>query len=275
MLFVVVFLGVGIAVWVFAGKMLLSVRRQRRTAALMRETETTRAAEVSGLAAGTAVEVTGLLRLEEPVESEMAGQYCACYKSQVIREYEVSDHDSDGPSTRRRRSEVTASHERFAPFAVEEDSGAVGTRGEGAEVDATEVTNRFEPYTGSEDGFELGGLTVRSGGKPRTLGYRYVESVLSPGTRVHVIGVVGTDGQIGAPGAPEGEKRFLISHRSGEEVGGKFQSNAILLGCIAVGLLLFGAVFVTIGAVLGFAYLSSALSAAFPGAVAQTIFLGA
>jgi hypothetical protein len=40
-----------------------------------------------------------------------------------------------------------------------------------------------------------------------------------------------------------------------------------------VGLLLFGAVFVTIGAVLGLAYLSSALSAGFPGALAQTIFL--
>ena len=96
MLFVVVFLGVGIAVWVFAGRMLLSVRKQRRTAALMRETETTRAAEVSGLAAGTSVEVTGLLRCEQPIESEMAGQNCAYYKSQVIREYEVSDHDSDG-----------------------------------------------------------------------------------------------------------------------------------------------------------------------------------
>ncbi len=77
MLFAVVILGVGIAVWVFAGKVLLSVRKQGRTAALMRETETTRAAEVSGLAAGTAVEVTGLLRCEEPVESEMAGQNCA------------------------------------------------------------------------------------------------------------------------------------------------------------------------------------------------------
>jgi hypothetical protein len=36
-----------------------------------------------------------------------------------------------------------------------------------------------------------------------------------------VLGVVGTDGQIGAPGAPEGKKRFLISHRSEEEVGGR------------------------------------------------------
>ena len=56
-------------------------------------------------------------------------------------------------------------------------------------------------------------------------------------------------------------------------MGGRYQRNAILLGCIAVGLLLFGAVFVTIGAVLGLAYLSSALSAGFPGALAQTIFL--
>jgi hypothetical protein len=274
MLFVLVFLGVGIAVWVFAGRMLLSVRKQRRTAALMRKTETTRAAEVAGLAVGTAVEVTGFLRCEKPIESEMAGQNCAYYKSQVIREYEVSDHDSDGPSFKHRRSEVMASNERFAPFTVEDASGAVGVRGEGAEVDAIEVTNRFEPYTGNEGGFELGGLTVRFGGGPRTLGYRYVESVLTPGTQVYVIGAVGADRSIEAPGASEGEKRFLISHRSEEEVGGRYQRNAVLLGCIAVGLLLFGAVFVTIGAVLGLAYFSSALSAGFPGTVAQTFFLG-
>ena len=271
MLFTLAFLGFGILVWFFAGKMLLSVRRQRRTAGLMRKTETSRAAGVAGLAVGTPVEVRGLLRCEEPIKSEMAGRECAYYRSQVIREYEVSVHDSDGDSHRSRRSEVTASHERFAPFAVEDDSGVVGVRGEGAEVDAIEVVNRFEPYTGDEGGLKLGGLTIRAGGQPRTLGYRHVESVLPPDTPVYVIGVLGEDRYIGAPGAEEGEERFLISHRSEEEVAGRYERNSILLGCIAVALILFGAVFVTVGVVAGLAYLNSALAAGLSGAVAQTI----
>ena len=49
-MFTLAFLGFGILVWFFAGKMLLSVRRQRRTAGLMRKTETSRAAGVAGLA---------------------------------------------------------------------------------------------------------------------------------------------------------------------------------------------------------------------------------
>jgi hypothetical protein len=113
---------------------------------------------------GTPVEVVGTLRCEEPFRSEMAGHECAYYLSQVIREYNVTDYDSDGYLRTRRRTEVMAPNERFAPFAVEDDSGVVGIRGEGAEVDALEVMNRFENNTGGEGSFTLGGLTVHLGG---------------------------------------------------------------------------------------------------------------
>jgi E3 Ubiquitin ligase len=85
----------------------------------------------------------------------MAGQECAYYRSQVIREYYERDLGDDdiGPD---RRSETIASNERFAPFAVEDGSGAVGVRGEGAEVDALEVMNRFERDT--QGGITIGGL---------------------------------------------------------------------------------------------------------------------
>jgi hypothetical protein len=94
----------------------------------------------------------------------MIGHECAYYLSQVIREYNVRDYDLDGHLRTRRRTEVMASNERFAPFAVEDNSGVVGIRGEGAEVDALEVVNRFENNTGTEGNFTLGGLTVHLGG---------------------------------------------------------------------------------------------------------------
>jgi E3 Ubiquitin ligase len=140
------------------------------------------------------------------------------YLSQVIREYNVRDYDSDGHLRTRRRTEVMASNERFAPFAVEDDSGMVSIRGDGAEVDALEVVNRFENNTGTEGNFTLGGLTVHLGGGPSTIGHRYVEGILPLDAPVYVLWVAREDGHIGAPTDEGGEKRFLISHRSEEQV---------------------------------------------------------
>ena len=84
------------------------------------------------------------MRCESPLKSEVSEQTCAYYHSRVIREYEDTDRDADGDLQTRRRSEVVASHEQFAPFVVEDESGTVGVRGEGAETDALEVLNRFE-----------------------------------------------------------------------------------------------------------------------------------
>ena len=53
--------------------------------------------------------------------------------------------------------------ERFAPFFVEDPSGTVGVRGEGAEVDALEVANRFEESEDGGPGFKIGGVTVQTG----------------------------------------------------------------------------------------------------------------
>jgi hypothetical protein len=104
------------------------------------------------------------------------------------------DHDDDDVGSDR-RSEVVASNERFAPFAVEDASGTVGVRGEGAEVDALNVVDRFERDAGGGLSFTLGGRTVRE----RTIGYRYVESVLPVDAPVYVLGAVQQDGRIGAP----------------------------------------------------------------------------
>ncbi len=244
MLFTLIFVFFGVLMWVVAGVLLYFRRRQLRKTELMRRVQTTEAVDVDDISPGTPVEVKGTLRCEEPLTSEMAGQACAYYLSQVIREYLRPDHDDDDVGSDR-RSEVVASNERFAPFAVEDGSGAVGVRGEGAEVDALKVMDRFERDAGGAGSVTLGGHTVHLGWGERTIGYRYVESVLPVDAPVYVLGAVQQDGQIGAPADDGG--RFLISYRSEEQLEKKYGRDALLLGLIAAGLFLFGAIFLAVG----------------------------
>jgi hypothetical protein len=247
-LFTLIFVLFGVLMWVAAGVLVYFRRRQLRKTEFMRSVETTEAVDVNDLPPGTQVEVKGTLRCEEPLTSEMAGQPCAYYLSRVIREYTRQDHDDDDDVGSDRRTEVVASNERFAPFAVEDGSGAVGVRGEGAEVDALEVVDRFERDAGVGLSVTLGGHTVHLGGGERTIGYRYVESVLPVDAPVYVLGVVQQDGRIGAP-ADEGG-RFLISHRSEEQLEKKYRRDALVLGLVAAGLFLFGLIFVAVGALV-------------------------
>src|SRR3712207_1785691 len=133
---------------VAGGALLYFRNRAKQKAALMGQTETSNASDVSGLAPGTLVEVKGTLRCEEPLTSEMAGERCAYYSSKVVREYRESDYDDDDDVGSDRRSEVVAHNEQFAPFTVADSTGSVAVNAEGAEVDARQVVNRFERNTG-------------------------------------------------------------------------------------------------------------------------------
>lgn len=247
MMFSLIFALFGVLMWVAAGVLLYFRRRQLSKTGLMRDTETSPAARVAALAPGTLAEVKGTLRCEEPLTSEMAGRECAYYVSRVIREYRETDRDADGDLETRRRSEVVAESERFAPFFVEDPSGTVGVDGEGAEVDAMEVTNRFEEDAGGAPGLTIGGVAIQLGQGERTIGYRYVESILPVDAPVYVLGSARADGRIGAAGGEGGEGGFLISHRSEEDLGKGYKKDALVLGLIAAALLVFGAVFLAVG----------------------------
>jgi E3 ubiquitin ligase len=248
MFMAIIFVLFGVAAWVAVGVLLYFRRKSLGKREAMRRVETSSAADVAGMAPGSPVEVKGTLRCESPLESEMAGKTCAYYLSQVIREYQETERDADGDLETRRRSEVVASNEQFALFAVEDDSGAVGVRGEGAEVDALEVMDRFERDAGGAGSISLGGLTFNLGERERTIGYRHVESILPVDTPVYVLGAVQDDGEIGAPPPGEEEQgRFLISHRSEEQLEKKIRRDALILTLIALGLFVFGAIFIAVG----------------------------
>src|SRR5919199_2333332 len=236
LLFAVIFLVAG-------GALLYFRSRNERKAALMGQTETSNASDVSGLAPGTLVEVKGTLRCEEPLVSDMAKTRCAYYLSTVTREYLESDYGDDDDVGSDRRSETLSQNEQVAPFAVEDATGSVAVAAEGAEVDAKQVVNRFER---DASGLSIAGIPVRVGGGERTLGYRYTESILPVDAPVYVLGVVRENGEIGAPPAEDKEGRFLISYRSEEQLEKKYKRDALWLGLIALGLFVFGAVFVAI-----------------------------
>jgi hypothetical protein len=241
LLFAIIFLVAGGALLYFRGK-------TKQKAALMGQTETSDAADVSGLAPGTRVEVKGTLRCEEPLTSEMAGERCAYYSSKVVREYLERDYDDDNDVGSDRRSEIVAQNEQFAPFMVEDPTGSVSVNAEGAEVDARQVMNRFERNTGSEGpSITLGGATINLGGGERTLGYRYTESILPVDVPVYVLGTVQEGGGIGGPISSDQRQRFVVSHRSEEALGQSLGKTALWLGVGGIAALVVGIILLTVG----------------------------
>jgi hypothetical protein len=239
LLFAVIFLVAGIALLYFRNK-------NKQKAALMVQTETSGASDVSGLAPGTLVEVKGTLRCEEPLTSEMAGKRCAYYSSKVIREYMERDYDDDDVGSDR-RSEVVAHNEQFAPFTVEDSTGSVAVNAEGAELDAKQVVNRFDRNTGSEGpSISLGGATINLGGGERTLGYRYTETILPVDAPVYVLGSVQQGGGIGTPSGDE-EHRFVVSHRSEEALGQSLGKTVLWLGVGGIASIAVGVVLLAVG----------------------------
>jgi len=238
-------------IFLVAGGVLLYFRnRTKQKSALMSQTETSGASDVSGLAPGTLVEVKGTLRCEEPLTSEMAEKTCAYYSSTVTREYLERDYDDDNNVGSDRRSEVIAQNEQFAPFVVEDDSGSLAVNAEGAEVDARQVVNRFDRNTGNEGSFSLGGVTVNLGGGEHTIGYRYTESILPVDASVYVLGTVQEDGGIGPPRSGEEGHRFVVSHRSEEALGQSLGKTVLWLGVGGAGALVLGVVLLVIGIIV-------------------------
>jgi hypothetical protein len=100
-----------------AAVLLWSWRAQRNDMALMRATETTRAADVAKLRPGSLVEVKGRLRCAAPVTGELSNSPCAHFAATVERDYESVEYDSRRKTSYRvRKTEIVQSNTLFAPF---------------------------------------------------------------------------------------------------------------------------------------------------------------
>jgi hypothetical protein len=107
-----------------AAFLLWSWRAQRNDMALMRATETTRAADIAKLPPGSLVEVKGRLRCAAPVTGDLSKNPCAHFAATVERDYEIVEYDPKRKTSYRvRKTEIVQSNTLFAPFEIEDDSG--------------------------------------------------------------------------------------------------------------------------------------------------------
>lgn len=211
-------------------------KKYRDETALMAATPTSRACDVATLAPGTVVEVKGTIRCAAPLSGEFSKQACVYSKSEIERK-EVRWKDG-----KRETHYVTErSTERHAPFHVEDASGRVPVRGEGASVEAVQVYNENANTTTESVVSTVLSLTGQ-GSYER----RYKESILAPDIPVYVLGTVLDGGVIGA--APHGAKikDFIVTYKSEEERTRSSARAAIFL--LITGLVLFVAAVVALGA---------------------------
>ena len=177
-------------------------------------------------------EVTGIIRCNSPLTSEIAKQPCVYYDAEVRREYEETRYRSRRHgrrvSSRTMRGSETVSHNsQRVHFWVEDATGRVLVDPTGAEIEPVQIADRFEPAetAGSSRSLTIGKLSITLGGLPttmdagrRTIGYRCRERALPVDRRVYVLGeVTDASGELTIQ-KPRQKGKFVISLRSKDEI---------------------------------------------------------
>jgi hypothetical protein len=199
-------------------------KKYREENALMAETPTSRAADIASMAPGTLVEVKGTVRCEAPFLGEFSQQPCIYAKSIIERkETRWRDGKSETHTT------IERSTERHAPFYVEDESGRVLVRAEGADIESICVIDQNANSTADSLVSMASGL-LGGGNYNRTM----KEYALGPDIPIYVFGSVNQGGFIGAPAPDAKKKLFVITHKSEEARASSSNTMSIVLLVIAV-----------------------------------------
>ncbi|SEP51740.1 E3 ubiquitin ligase family protein [Amycolatopsis saalfeldensis] len=161
-------------------------------------------------------------RPEGPLTAEVSKTPCVWYRYQIEREYEHVVY-RDGRRRRSRRTEKVADHTSNEGYALIDEQGrTIGVAPDGTRPEAVEQTvNRFEPYHGGDQSFELFGLRLPAmfgGNQDSTIGYRYREWLIRPGTRLYVLGEAHDAAGPLVIGKPQSGGHFLIAAKTEEEL---------------------------------------------------------
>ena len=220
------------------------------TAAELQNIASEIAGEIGGGNLREYVKVSGIIRSDRPLISELKEAPCVHYSMSVVREYEEQHQtrDSEGKTRTetRRGSENISSNSQSIPFTLEDRTGEIMVNPEGGAIDTVQVLNEFrQEGSGGLLAFGLFSLAVSTGmGGRRTLGYRYTESILPCDREVLIIGTAADDGGRVTLRKPiQSDKKFIISLKSEEELA-KSTANAAkgffygMIACLAIGVIL-------------------------------------
>ncbi len=243
-----VMLVIGLVLLIIGAALLFFGRRTQAKTNLMKSVATLTTSELPSLLSGEMVEVKGTARCASPLTSEYANKACVWYSANVVREYEKQEKDSEGKMQTTRTSETISSNVQSTPFTVEDATGQVEVHLDGAEIDAPMILDRFEDHKGnSGPSITFHGVSINVGDDDRTLGYRYQVRALEVDKPVYVLGVYQEDGTIGRPPSGSKTRKFIVSHRTEEDLRTSWGKQAFWLGTSAVGSFVVGGILVVLG----------------------------
>ena len=209
------------------------------------------AAEIGGGSWQDYVKLTGTIRCDRPLTSELKQEPCVHYQMSVRREYEetVTKRDSDGKSYRdtERGSETVSSNQRSVPFHVEDHTGQIEVNPNGASIETVKILDEFRQEQSAGGMISFGGFSLALGstsGNRRTLGYHYTESILPTEQQVLVVATVSDQtGHLVLQRPAEKANQFIIALKTEAELTRVTQRNAqisfySMIGCLGIGALL-------------------------------------
>ena len=202
------------------------------------------------------VKVYGKIACDRPIRSQVKGVDCVYYKTKVTREYEevVTKKDDQGRTKKEteRHSEVVSQNSQATPFCIVDSSGKIEVHPDDAKIETVEILSEFRPESQhgggkiSFGGFSLSLNAQSSGGRGRTLGYKYEESILPLSREALVIGMATDATSVATIRKPSDYKQqFIISLKTEGELTKNVTRTAkqmfyAMLGCLGTGALLFG-----------------------------------
>lgn len=197
------------------------------------------------------VKLSGQIKCDTPLISELKQVPCVYYQMQVEREYEerVTERDNDGETREKtqRGSETIASNSQSTPFFLQDQSGEIEVDPSGAAIETVQVLNEFRPEAGSAR-ISFGGFSLSVGGSltsgRETIGYRYRESILPPDRRILIVATASDSSGILSLQKPvENRQKFIISLKSEDHLAQSTQQTATytfygMIACLGLGAIL-------------------------------------
>lgn len=173
--------------------------------------------------------------------SEISKTECVWYMQKVTRRYKDVYHDSDGRRKVREKNEVVTRNRSREAFILRDHDGEITVVPDTNVQSARKVVAEFRESNESRSGATLSmgsfNLTLPKGSRDGdTIGYKYEEWVLTPGTRIYVRGdAVDRNGKLEVRG-PQGKDKMVISTKSEEEMLAEHKKKASLSQLGAAGL---------------------------------------
>lgn len=248
----------GLLLLAAAGGLAWGHRAQQRKLGMIASTEVCTARHLRELAASMAdglgtgslrfpAAVSGKVRCDQPLTSELAEAPSVYYSMTVSREVESQRREAGGKSSTSRSWEQLAHQKRSVPFTIEDATGRLAVDPEGATFTAETALSRTEPAGGGPRTLTVGRYTLQAPADPRTRGYRFQEETIAVGGEVYVLGEVSDSGGELRLVSPAADGKLLISVKSREQLlkelgsGSKFlRGAAIVSGVLGLLLLIFG-----------------------------------